>query len=183
MARTYGQRIPSLTSETAALENAKSRLSMQRFVKESQFHASAAAVFGFHERPDAFALLTPPWQKTEIIQPPTSLAVGTRVRLRTRVGPIWQNIEAEHVAYEPGRSFTDTMVKGPFAYWLHKHVVTPDGPDSSTLRDEIDYELPLGLLGRVGGSWFARRSLQKLFEYRHDITRRYVEKGGAIGTR
>lgn len=149
---------------------------MQQFNKESQFRASPERLFAFHERPDALELLTPPWQKTEIIQPPSSLAAGTRVKLRTRVGPLWQNIEAEHVSYEKGRSFADRMVKGPFAHWLHRHLVLPSG-GGSILRDEIEYELPLGALGQLGGGWFVRRMLERLFAYRHDITRRYVDGG------
>ena len=108
-----------------------------RFVKESVFAASAATLFAFHERPDAFARLQPPWQISEIVQPPTSLRVGTRVVIRVRLGPVWQTIEAEHVAYEPGRMFADRMLRGPFASWLHRHIVTPEGPDRSRLTDEI----------------------------------------------
>jgi ligand-binding SRPBCC domain-containing protein len=147
---------------------------MQHFVKESQFRASPERLFAFHERPDALALLTPSWQKTEVLVPPTSLAAGTRVKLRTRVGPFWQNIEAEHVSYEKGRSFADRMVKGPFRHWLHHHLISAS-EGGSMLRDEIEYELPLGALGQLGGGWFVRRMLEKLFAYRHDVTRRYVD--------
>ncbi len=66
-----------------------------RFVKESVIAASAERVFAFHEAPDAFERLQPPWQKTEIVQPPTSLEVGTRVELRIRLGPFWQTRVAE----------------------------------------------------------------------------------------
>jgi ligand-binding SRPBCC domain-containing protein len=147
-----------------------------RFVKESEIAASAERVFAFHEAPDAFARLLPPWQKSEIIKPPSSLAVGTRVLLRTKVGPLWQTIEAEHVAYEPGIMFADRMVKGPFAQWLHKHVVTPRGANACTLTDDIEYELPLGVLGRLFGGAFARRELERLFEYRHRVTREACER-------
>lgn len=147
-----------------------------RFVKESVFAASAAKVFAFHERRDAFELLQPPWQKSEIVQPPTSLKVGTRVIVRVKIGPIWQTVEAEHVAYEPGRMFADRMIKGPFASWLHRHIVTPRGPSECTLTDEIDYELPLGAIGRVFGGGFARRELERLFEHRHAVTRAACEE-------
>ncbi len=146
-----------------------------RFVKESVIAASAETVFAFHEAPDAFARLQPPWQKSEVITPPSSLAVGTRVVLRTKVGPLWQTIEAEHVAYEPGKMFADRMTKGPFASWLHRHVVTPRGPRECTLTDEIEYELPLGALGRLFGGGFARRELERLFTYRHQVTREACE--------
>jgi len=147
-----------------------------RFVKESLIRASAETVFAFHEAKDAFQRLQPPWQKTVIVTPPSSLAVGTRVELRTKIGPIWQVIEAEHVAYEPGRMFADKMTRGPFASWLHKHIIEPHGPHESTLIDDIEYELPLGVLGRIFGAAFARRELERLFEYRHEVTRRACEE-------
>ena len=138
--------------------------------------ASADAVFAFHERPDAFALLQPPWQKAEIIQAPTSLAIGTRVELRVRVLGMWQRIVAEHVAYEPGRMFADTLVEGPFATWLHRHVVTPVTATTCTLTDDITCTLPLGGLGRLGDP-IVKRQLARLFAYRHEVTRRECERG------
>lgn len=144
-----------------------------QFVKESVIPASVEQVFAFHERPDAFELLQPPWEKTRILQPPTSLEVGTRVELQTKVGLVWMTIVAEHVAYEPGRSFEDVMVKGPFKRWHHKHLFLPH-EDGCLLRDEIEYEAPLGLLGRFADGLAVRPKLQKLFDYRHEVTRREV---------
>ena len=149
-----------------------------KFVKTSTIRAPAATVFAFHEAPDAFARLQPPWQKSEIIKPPTSLQVGTIVVLRTKVGPFWQTIEAEHVAYEPGVMFADRMNRGPFARWLHRHIVSECGPEDCTLTDDIEYELPLGAVGRLLGAGVARRQLEKLFAYRHEITRQACETRG-----
>jgi ligand-binding SRPBCC domain-containing protein len=145
------------------------------FTKQSVIKASAQRVFAFHEAPDAFERLQPPWQKSEIIRPPTSLEVGTRVELRVKVGPFWQTMVAEHVEYEPGKMFADRLVKGPFAKWLHRHIVTPCGENECTLTDDIEYELPLGALGRALGGSFARKNLERLFEYRHQVTREACE--------
>ena len=147
-----------------------------RFKKESLINASAERVFAFHESPDAFERLQPPWQETEIIQPPASLEVGTKVVLRVKVGPFWQTMVAEHVEYEPGKMFADSLVKGPFAKWLHRHIVTPRGENACVLTDDIEYELPLGELGRVLGGGFARKNLERLFEYRHQVTREACER-------
>lgn len=147
-----------------------------RFVKESVIHATAERVFDFHEAPDAFERLQPPWPRTEIIQPPTSLEVGTRVVLKIRVGPFSQTLEAEHVEYEPGRMFADRMTGGPFTSWLHRHVVTPQGADQCVLTDDIEFELPLGGLGRLVGGPFARRMLERMFDYRHRVTREACER-------
>ena len=147
-----------------------------RFKKESVIRASAERVFAFHEAPDAFERLQPPWQETEIVHPPASLEVGTRVVLRVKVGPFWQTMVAEHVEYEPGRMFADRLVKGPFSKWIHRHIVTPRGEDECVLTDDIEYELPLGVLGRVFGGRFARKNLERLFEYRHQVTRDACEQ-------
>jgi len=140
-------------------------------------NAAARPVFAFHEAPDALARLQPPWQKSEVIKPPSSLAVGTIVIVRTKIGPFWQTIEAEHVAYEPEVMFADRMNRGPFARWLHRHIVSEHGPDECTLTDDIEYELPLGAVGRLLGAGIARRRLDRLFAYRHEVTRRACEAG------
>lgn len=151
----------------------------QRFTFESDFDCSAETLFGFHERPDALAMLTPPWQTIDLIQPPASLEVGTRVLMRMKVGPLWQDMEAVHVAYEPGVSFSDRLVKGPFAYWLHRHEVKPLGATRSRLTDDVTYRLPLGGVGQLFGGWYARRELERLFRFRHEVTRRACETAPA----
>jgi len=144
-----------------------------QFVKESVLFASVEEVFAFHERPDAFELLQPPWERVQIITPPKSLEVGTRVELRTRIGLAWIRIVAEHVAYEKNERFEDVMLKGPFARWHHKHLFLPH-PDGCTLRDEIEFAPPLGFLGRLAAPIAVLPKLRKLFDYRHDVTRREV---------
>ncbi|HHH31338.1 MAG TPA: cyclase [Polyangiaceae bacterium] len=130
-------------------------------------------LFAFHERPDAFELLQPPWDPVAIIQPPTSLEVGTQVKLRSKVGPFWIDIVAEHVAYAKNERFVDVMLKGPFARWHHEHLFLPHA-EGSILRDEIDYELQLGPLGRLVAPVAVLPRLRRMFDYRHEVTRRYV---------
>lgn len=149
---------------------------MRHFRKESVIHAPAKRVFDFHALPDTFHRLQPPWQQSEIIQPPVSLQIGTRVILRVKFGPFWQTIEAEHVEYEPGHLFADRMVRGPFASWLHRHIVEPRARNECVLIDDVTYALPFSFVGSFFGGWFAGRELQKLFAYRHDVTRAACEQ-------
>ena len=146
---------------------------MLRFTHESLIPASPAEVFAFHARADAFELLQPPWDRVEILRPPTGLEVGTQVELRVKVGPLWQRIVAQHVAFEPGRGFEDVMVEGPFAHWHHRHRFV-EHPDGCLLRDEIEYLPPGGVIGRWLDPLLVRPRLRRLFEYRHEVTRREV---------
>jgi ligand-binding SRPBCC domain-containing protein len=152
------------------------------FVKESQIAAPPAAVFAFHESPGALLRLTPPWERIAVIAGGESIRPGSRVVLKTWLGPLPVRWVAEHTEYDPPRLFADRQVSGPFASWHHRHRFLDDGRGGTLLRDEVEYVAPLGWLGRRLGGAFVRRKLQKMFDYRHDVTRRLVEGGDATGT-
>ena len=148
-----------------------------RFVKESRIAASPERVFAFHESPGALQRLTPPWESVEVVSGGKSLRPGSRVVLKTRIGPFLLRWEAEHTEYEPGRMFADRQIRGPFARWDHHHWFLDDGSGGTIFRDEVDYEPPLGWLGRLLGGSFLEKKLDKMFDYRHETTKRLVESG------
>ena len=58
------------------------------FVKESRIAASPKAVFAFHESKGALERLTPPWEKVQLVEGGDSIRPGSRVVLRTWLGPL-----------------------------------------------------------------------------------------------
>ena len=149
-----------------------------RFEKQTRIRAPPEAVFAFHENPGALERLTPPWERVRLLEGGGSIRPGTRVVLAVPFGPFRMKWIAEHTEYEPDRMFADRQIRGPFASWYHRHLCIDDGQGGTILRDEIDYELPFGVLGRLFGSWLVRAKLAKMFDYRHEVTRRIVEAGG-----
>ena len=147
---------------------------MPRFIRTLDLAVPAATLWAFHERPDAFALLLPPWERAVVLQPPTSLAVGTEVIIRQYVGPFWVTLHAKHVALEPGHMFADQMSGGPFKNWLHRHIIEPTAT-GSRLIDDIEYQLRGGALGNLVAGRYAEKRLEKLFAHRHAVTRRACE--------
>jgi ligand-binding SRPBCC domain-containing protein len=149
------------------------------FVKESLIRASAARVFAFHELPDALARLTPPWERVRVVQHADIARVGSEAIIETRIaGLIPVRWRARHTAYDPPRMFEDVQVSGPFRFWRHRHLVEPHA-EGATLRDEIEYEPPLGLLGRLAAPFLIAPRLRKLFAFRHEVTRAWCEGGDA----
>jgi uncharacterized protein len=140
-----------------------------QFVHESVFDASVEDLFAFHERADAFTLLMPPWETVRNVVPAASLEVGAVARLEQRVGPIWIEIVAEHVAYEKNALFVDEMRKGPFAAWRHEHRFEAH-PQGCRLVDAITYAPPLGFLGRLAAPLVVVPRLRKMFVHRHRVT-------------
>src|SRR6185295_7201448 len=148
-----------------------------KFQKESLIRASAEQVFAFHEQPDVLSLLMPPWESARVVQAAKISDVGSQAIIETKIlGPITARWVAEHTVYEPPRLFEDVQVKGPFRTWRHRHIIEPHA-DGATLRDEIDYEPPLGFLGRAVAPLLVESRLKRLFEYRHEVTRRWCERG------
>lgn len=148
-----------------------------QFIKESHIAAPPERVFAFHEGPGALERLTPPWERVVVESGGDSIRPGSRVTLRTSLGPIRLRWVAEHTEYDPPRLFADRQLSGPFAMWYHRHRMIDDGRGGTLLRDEVDYRLPLGALGRWLGGRMVRRKLVLLFDYRHEVTRRVVEAG------
>jgi ligand-binding SRPBCC domain-containing protein len=148
-----------------------------RFVKETRIAAPPEAVFAFHERPGALEAITPPWERVRLVEGGGSIRPGSRVVLETKVGPFPLRWVAEHTEYDPPRLFADRQISGPFASWYHRHEFLDDGRGGTLFRDEITYEPPLGALGRLLSGPFVRRKLERMFDYRHEVTRRDVEAG------
>jgi ligand-binding SRPBCC domain-containing protein len=149
-----------------------------RFIKESVIRASSERVFEFHEQPDVLSLLMPPWENARVIQSAGISKVGAQAIIDTKVfGPFTVRWIAEHTVYDPPHLFEDVQVKGPFRSWRHRHVIELHA-DGAMLRDEIDYEPPLGFLGRAIAPILIQRRLEKLFNYRHEVTRQWCEGKG-----
>lgn len=149
-------------------------LVVQTFVKESRLPARPEAVFRFHETPDALVKLIPPGEPLKVLVPPASLQPGTRVVLRGSLLGLPLTWVAVHTAYDPPRLFADRQEAGPFEHWHHRHHIQDDGEGGTLLRDEVEYALPFGWVGRVLGGGLVRKKLQAMFEHRHAATRRAV---------
>jgi ligand-binding SRPBCC domain-containing protein len=151
-------------------------MSRHTFIRESVIAASPERVFAFHELPDALARLTPPWESSRVIRMAKISEAGSEAIIETRIlGLLPVRWVARHTAYDPPRMFEDVQIKGPFRYWRHRHLVEPHAM-GARLRDEIEYEPPLGLFGRISAPFLIIPRLEKLFDYRHAATREWCEK-------
>lgn len=145
------------------------------FERAVRIARAAEEVFLWHERPGAFARLTPPWERVEMVSHVGGIRDGARVTLRTYLGPAWRTWEIEHRDYVAGRQFRDVLLSGPFSSWDHLHRIEPDGVEACVLTDTIRYRLPLG--GDLAAS-FVEGMLDRMFDYRHRITREDMERAG-----
>jgi ligand-binding SRPBCC domain-containing protein len=143
-------------------------------------------VFAFFADPDNLPALMPPWQKVRIekvdIIPParrhshaqmgTVAGSGSHVTLSFRpipLCPIRVRWVAEIADFVWNERFCDRQLKGPFTRWNHCHYVRRIDAidmDVTLVTDVIEYEVPLGPLGRLVHSLFLRKQIESGFAYR-----------------
>ena len=144
-------------------------------------------VFAFFANPENLPRLMPQWQKARIEEasfappPPNpdparrikgiAAGAGTRLTMSFRpvpLSPLRLPWEAEISEFEWNDHFCDVQVRGPFAKWTHCHRLRPVA-EGTLLRDEVEYELPFGGLGRMGQPLIAWQ-LKSVFRFRHEKT-------------
>jgi len=123
-------------------------------------------VWAFFSTPANLGRITPPAMDFRMTAPPTALAEGTLIdyRIRPLLGiPVSWRTRIE--AWEPPYRFRDIQLKGPYRSWVHTHTFTPV-PGGTLVEDHVEYELPLGPLGRLANRLMVRLQLENIFRYR-----------------
>ena len=146
-----------------------------QFIKETLIKAAPERVFAFHQLPDAFDRLLPPWEEVKVIQIADISVIGSRAIIETKIfGTFTSRWVAEHTAYDPPHLFEDVQISGPFKSWRHRHVVEAH-PEGALLRDEIEYEPPFSIFGELAAPYAVVPKLARMFAYRHEVTRKWCE--------
>lgn len=123
-------------------------------------------VFTFFSDPQNLARITPEKMGFEIVAAPDrSLRAGDRIEYRIRILGVPLRWTTLITRWEENVAFADLQERGPYRRWLHTHSFRAvDG--GVEMGDVVEYELPLGLLGRLAAGWMVRRQLRTIFDHR-----------------
>ncbi|MBJ7610370.1 MAG: SRPBCC family protein [Candidatus Dormibacteraeota bacterium] len=125
-------------------------------------------VFPFFATASNLERITPPFLRFEMLTPePDEMRVGTRLEYLLHVHGVPIRWISRIDAWNPGHSFVDRQLRGPYALWEHTHEVEPH-PHGTLSRDRVRYALPLGVLGEVANRLLVQRDLRRIFDYRRE---------------
>ncbi|MDP9051990.1 MAG: SRPBCC family protein [Acidobacteriota bacterium] len=149
---------------------------------------SLEQIFDFFATPDNLALLMPEWQGARIeeasivappqpmharlVSQPAAAGLGSRLTLSFLPfphAPFRLRWEAEIIEFAWDSYFCDSQLRGPFPYWKHCHYFRRQnhlGLEGTVITDDLEYELPFGLAGRLAHGIFLRRQIERTFAYR-----------------
>lgn len=124
-------------------------------------------VFSFFAEARNLERITPPWLRFEVQGDESiPMTVGTHIDYRLHVHRIPIRWTSRIEEWEPGVSFIDRQVRGPYALWHHRHTFAAEG-SGTVVGDEVHYAVPLGRLGELAHPLFVARDLRRIFDYRH----------------
>ena len=162
----------------------------QRFESRQWVPHPVELVFAFFANPNNLPHLMPPQQQARIedvrLNPPPArpLARNPQRRFRSLAAGVGSEIlvsfrpvvllphrvgwTSRIVEFEWNSHFVDEQVKGPFKSFRHRHGIEPewrDGVEGTRVTDVIEYQLPLGVLGKLANG-MAKAQMELGWEYR-----------------
>ena len=127
---------------------------------------SLETVFNFFNRPENLERLTPDTLKFNMLTPsPVTMHNGAVFDYTIGLMGLPMRWTSVITNYDPPHHFVDVQLKGPYAYWHHKHSFQPRGDDVE-VTDEIHYEIGFSLFGKVLLRPLVQRQLKSIFAFR-----------------
>jgi ligand-binding SRPBCC domain-containing protein len=126
-------------------------------------------VFGFFKDPHNLEAITPPWLRFRITSASDPVVrEGTRIRYRLSLHGLPMSWESRITEFVEDSHFADEQLRGPYRRWYHRHRFR-EVAGGVEMIDEVEYQLPFGVLGRVVHWLMVRRQLDAIFDYRGAI--------------
>jgi uncharacterized protein YbjT (DUF2867 family)/ligand-binding SRPBCC domain-containing protein len=128
--------------------------------------ADAQRVWAFFSDPANLGRITPPSMRFTMHTTSPAMAEGAlfdyTVRPLFGIPLPWRT---EIRDYAPPKGFRDVQLRGPYRRWEHTHTFEPVGAGTK-VDDRVQYELPLGVLGRIAHRWVVQAELARVFSHR-----------------
>ena len=124
--------------------------------------------WGFFSSPNNLPLITPPELSFKILTNLDKVEISEGMLIDYTVPPLfgiplkWQTRidKIQKLKY-----FIDLQIKGPYKLWEHKHFFT-EYRNGVLMKDEVNYQLPLGFIGRMMHGILVRKKIENIFAYR-----------------
>jgi ligand-binding SRPBCC domain-containing protein len=145
---------------------------MHHFHSEQWIGRPVDEVFAFFSDANNLEAITPRQLNFHILTPgPIRLAAGARIDYQLKLYGIPLKWATLIESWDPPHQFVDVQLRGPYRVWRHTHRFVSEAA-GTRIVDDVDYELPLGPLGRLVDALWTRREVAGIFGYRSEVISR-----------
>ena len=154
---------------------------MHKFIAEQYLPISIEKAWEFFSSPGNLALITPPEMEFKILSHNLEKEIYEGMIIDYRVKPLlgipvkWRTRIGKTMLHE---SFSDNQIEGPYSVWEHNHYFTSQN-GGTMMRDVVNYDLPLGIIGNIMHSLVVRKKINYIFEFRKSILEKMFNKNDA----
>lgn len=144
---------------------------MYRLYREQQLNCNIEKAWDFFSSPHNLSEITPESMSFVVLSEINNEPIFEGMEIDYTVSPIlgipmrWKTVISQVEDY---KSFTDFQKKGPYKYWNHFHEFIPN-EKGVLMKDTVDYELPIGMLGKIAHQLFVKEKLKSIFDFRYSI--------------
>lgn len=141
---------------------------MYKLFEEITVKAPLEEIWNFIATPANLNKITPSDMSFEIVSKvPDEMYNGLILEYRVKI-PIVGNqrwiSEIKHIS--PFKRFVDEQIMGPYKFWYHEHIVEAISEDKTKMIDQVFYQLPFGIFGKIAHPIFVAKQLNKIFTFR-----------------
>ena len=148
-------------------------MKVHTLTREQILDSPPEEVFPFFADARNLEAITPPLLRVRVVDvDPMEMAVGALIQYRLRIRGLPLDWLTMIEAWEPGVSFVDRQLVGPYRLWHHTHSFE-ERSGGTLMRDVVRYALPLWPLGELAAP-LARRDLAAIFDFRRDAVARLL---------
>ncbi len=144
---------------------------MYRLYREQQLNCSIKTAWKFFSSPHNLSEITPESMNFVVLSDVGDTPIFKGMEIDYKVSPLlgipmkWKSVISQVEDY---KSFTDFQKEGPYKQWNHFHEFIPN-EDGVLMKDTVDYELPMGILGKIAHQIFVKEKLKNIFDFRYKI--------------
>lgn len=148
--------------------------SYQKFTDVVSIGAPREAVFDFYASLDGLQKMLIPQLGVRVVRADLPLREGSQVEFE--ISPSGFPIRVSWVSgitlFRRPEVFEDRMVRGPFQYWVHRHEFKALADGKTEVVDQLEFDAPMGMLGRMASSLLLAEKIEELFRHRKEMLKR-----------
>ena len=126
------------------------------------------------------SLITPPEMHFNILTNLEGREIYQGMLIDYTVKPLFGikvNWQTEIFKVDKPKMFADRQLKGPYKIWEHTHTFI-EKENGVLMHDQVKYQLPFGIIGRISHSLLVRKKIENIFIYRKEVLKKiFIDHG------